>query len=197
MLPSGWDFRVSEKVGRGKRNAGKSHVYEERYAFFWDGNKIQLLQEPELARDDDDVLVREPFIGCFRGRRDGRATRQSDGSSRGFDFVLATVHVVFGDSHTSKQEQLKERKAEMKSLNALLSTIATACAPEKDIILCGDFNMSADQCPWVHTGTHMPLIDNPKGTQSNTARRVCILNNTPPEVLHDLCFICEFSCIKT
>lgn len=65
LLPGGtsaWDCRVSRPIGRGKRNAGKAHVHEERYAFFWQTRFVALLREPTVCSDKNDLLVREPYI---------------------------------------------------------------------------------------------------------------------------------------
>ena len=67
--------------------------------------------------DSRDLLVREPFVAFFKaktadaiaiatnGGRNGHSTHQTPNNGDGFDFVIATLHVVFGKD---KDERVKE-----------------------------------------------------------------------------------------
>lgn len=153
-----WRFRLSDKVGRGARNVLETRVYEERYCFFFDEARVRLVDgspEPWLVNDDTDVLHREPFVGYFKAVAPPAA---SEGAS-GIDFVLCTVHVTFGSDKAARQ-------AEMVSLGRMLSAIETAVAPERDILLVGDFNLGPHECPWWHggDGEYVPLVKSPDTT---------------------------------
>merc|ERR1712178_487722 len=46
----------------------------------------------------------------------------------------------------------------------MLTNIETAAAPEKDILLVGDFNLPPSSCPWASAGKYQALIQPPLGT---------------------------------
>jgi hypothetical protein len=146
----GWEYRLSDKVGRGARNKGKARVYEERYAFFFNTATITTLKDPVLMRDGADLLVREPFVGYFKGKGGHK-------SKGGLDFILGTVHVTFGD------KGLQARVDEMASLGRMLTAIEKKCVPEKNIFLAGDFNLPPDKMKTV-AGHFTPLINEPDTT---------------------------------
>jgi endonuclease/exonuclease/phosphatase family metal-dependent hydrolase len=135
LLGNNWSYRVSGQVGTAK--------HKERYAFFWRTSAVQLISEPALLNEETkDYFVREPFIGYFRAGV--------------FDFVLATVHIVWGDSIAGRREEIKQ-------LDKVLLAISDAAKSEKDIILCGDFNMPPSDLSWSVDGWQN-LIDEPART---------------------------------
>lgn len=57
------------------------------------------------------------------------------------------MHVVFGDGE-------RARVAEMAVLGKMLRNVEVAAAPEKDIVLLGDFNLPPSKCPWASAGRY-------------------------------------------
>lgn len=127
ILPDEWDAIISNKTGRGVK---------EQYTYFYDSTIIQHLGTPYLFNDPDDLLIREPFIAHFKA---------SD-----FDFTLATIHSIYGDS-------INDRRAEIMKMDDIIALVNTANGSESDIILLGDFNMPADDYSW-DMGTYQNLI---------------------------------------
>ncbi|MCY1152618.1 MAG: lamin tail domain-containing protein [Sphaerochaetaceae bacterium] len=127
ILPEEWDAIISNKTGRGVK---------EQYTYFYDSNIIQPLGTSYLFNDPDDLLIREPFISHFKA---------SD-----FDFTLATIHSIYGDS-------INDRRAEIMKMDDIIDLVDTANGSESDIILLGDFNMPADDYSW-YMGSYHNLI---------------------------------------
>ena len=70
----------------------------------------------------------------------------------GFDFILTTIHVVWG--------RKTDRVLEIKYINYLLEKIKEKAGGENDIILCGDFNtppegfnLPSEWRPLIHNKT--------------------------------------------
>jgi deoxyribonuclease-1-like protein len=118
MLPEEWDYLVSDPAGRGVK---------ELYAFMYDSSKVAPFGADYLLGDPNDLFIREPYIASFRA-----------GS---FDFVLITLHAVYGDS-------IFDRRGEAELLPHVITHIDDHYGPEKDIILLGDFNLPADDYAW-------------------------------------------------
>ena len=118
MLPDGWNYIVSEPVGRG---------VTERYAFFFNSQVVQPIGNAYVFNDPYDQFIREPFIGHF--------------TSGLFDFTLITFHALFGDS-------ISERRDEIRLLDEVIMLVDTMNGEEEDTILLGDFNMPADDWSW-------------------------------------------------
>eukprot|EP00040_Diaphanoeca_grandis_P021070 m.112170 g.112170 ORF g.112170 m.112170 type:complete len:441 (-) comp28174_c0_seq1:62-1384(-) len=159
LLPGGsssWDFRCSRPIGRGKRNQANKQVYEERYAFFWQTAACRLVRDPVVIGDSRDLVVREPFVAYFKAIGVGSVSMNAKNHSGGFDFVIATVHVVFGQN---KDDRVKETAV----LARMLKNIERAVAPEHDILLVGDFNLPPADCPFANNG-YTPLIRQPNTT---------------------------------
>jgi len=127
ILPEEWDAIISNKTGRGVK---------EQYTYFYDSNIIQHLGTSYLFKDPDDLLIREPFIAHFKASN--------------FDFTLATIHSIYGES-------INDRRAEIKKMDDIIALVDTANGSESDIILLGDFNMPADDYSW-DMGTYHNLI---------------------------------------
>ena len=113
-----WKYIISAPVGRGVK---------ERYAYFYNSDKVSPVGTAYLFNDPEDRLIREPFIAHF--------------TSGNFDFTLVTIHILFGDS-------ISERREEIRLLDTVLLNIDTANTFEDDIILLGDFNMPKDDISW-------------------------------------------------
>ena len=91
------------------------------------------------------MLIHDGILACLQGYF--AALPGNGPGKQGFDFVAATVHVVFGDGE-------RERVAEMAVLGKMLRTIETAVAPEENILLLGDFNLPPNRCPWASAGRY-------------------------------------------
>jgi len=126
LLP-GWTYLVSEPVG---------NVQKERYAFFYREKLFEPLSEPFLMEDPEDLFLREPFIGHFR--------------SGAFDFMVITIHTVYGSS-------IRERREENSLLDDVIVHLENAFSPEKDILLMGDFNLPPDDRGWEIL-SHRPMV---------------------------------------
>jgi len=134
ILGPHWDVIISEQIG--------TQHHKERYAFLYRNTVVSVISQPELIVDTSDAFVREPFIGYFKAGV--------------FDFVVATIHIVWGDS-------ILGRRAEIEKLNALLESIQKVAGDEKDLIICGDFNMPPVDVCWGIDGWQA-LIQPPQKT---------------------------------
>jgi endonuclease/exonuclease/phosphatase family metal-dependent hydrolase len=117
----GYSYVVSEPVCSTKTTAKQTGKRREMYAFLWRA-PIENIEECRLVHGEE-VFVRSPYVGFFRARH--------------FDFVLGTIHVVWG--------RKKDRDLEIAGVSKLLDLIASKGRGEKDIILCGDFNMAPEK----------------------------------------------------
>ena len=134
ILGPTWQTSVSDPIGTDGR--------KERYAFVWRSNRLSLINEAHLLNDVGNKFVREPYMGFFRATN--------------FDFVITTIHVVFG-------ETISGRRAEISHLDDVLNLIKTRAKGENDLIICGDFNMPPTDVGWDLNGW-MPLINPPLTT---------------------------------
>jgi endonuclease/exonuclease/phosphatase family metal-dependent hydrolase len=113
-----YSYAVSARVGNG--NAA------EQYAYVWDGDRIEANPQGFFTVDDrNDRINREPFVGSFRAR-----TPQGNG----FSFTMITVHT-----------DPDETKSEIEALAAVWENVRMYIAPEDDLFLVGDMNVSADK----------------------------------------------------
>eukprot|EP01125_Pyxidicula_operculata_P017538 TRINITY_DN613_c0_g6_i2.p1 TRINITY_DN613_c0_g6~~TRINITY_DN613_c0_g6_i2.p1 ORF type:complete len:548 (+),score=115.41 TRINITY_DN613_c0_g6_i2:311-1954(+) len=133
-LGSDWDMVVSDFIG--------TDHHKERYAFVWRKSAVSLVSGPQLLNDISNNFVRPPFMAFFR--------------SKLFDFVLVTIHVVWGPS-------VQGRREEIRKLGTLLTKIQEKAKDENDIILVGDFNMPPTDLSWEVDGW-LPLIRPPSLT---------------------------------
>ena len=122
MMGPQWDYTVSEPAGRGVK---------ELYAFFYQNEKVHLTTPALLVVDHEDLFIREPAYAGF--------------SSGNFDFVLVSMHALYGDS-------VNDRREEIRLLDDLLELFSGPEGTENDIILLGDFNMDADDSSWELEG---------------------------------------------
>jgi len=136
--PNKWDMKVSDPVGH------KESTHRERYMFLFRKDVVSCLSTPMLLVQDEnkEIFVRPPFMCYFRAGI--------------FDFVFVTIHVVWGDTVT-------ERRKEISRLDDVLQAILERSKDEKDIILCGDFNMPPEDLAWEIEGWQ-PLIKAPAKT---------------------------------
>jgi len=133
-LGDGWSMSVSDQIG--------TESHKERYAILWRNDVLVLRGSPALIVDMSNSFAREPYMAYFVADQ--------------FDFILATIHVVWGDS-------IVGRRNEIKKLDTVLQKIQERAHPEKDIILVGDFNMPPSDVSWEVDGWE-PLIRAPRKT---------------------------------
>lgn len=112
----GYSYIVSDPICSTLTSAHQTGKRKERYAFLWDAS-VKVIGIPELVHGDT-KFVRSPFIGFFK--------------SGNFDFILSTIHIVWGKK--------SDRVIEIVNVNNLLQKITESANGEGDIILCGDFN---------------------------------------------------------
>eukprot|EP00404_Azadinium_spinosum_P030143 CAMPEP_0180557230 /NCGR_PEP_ID=MMETSP1037_2-20121125/1042_1 /TAXON_ID=632150 /ORGANISM="Azadinium spinosum, Strain 3D9" /LENGTH=392 /DNA_ID=CAMNT_0022573401 /DNA_START=48 /DNA_END=1223 /DNA_ORIENTATION=+ len=117
---------------------GTDH-HKEVYAFLYRIASVKLLRS-ELLADPSDSWVREPFMGHFR-------------ASKGFDFILSVVHIVWGDT-------VSKRRNEVEALCKKMTRIKKWDG-ERDVLLVGDFNLEPDDKAWdtARTAGWMPLLE--------------------------------------
>ena len=113
-----YDYEISPAVGRGVK---------ERYAFLYKKGCLSPISAGKLYEDSNDEFIREPFYATFKAGN--------------FDFILLTIHVLYGDSEN-------ERRPELVSLAKVFDTVSRENPTEHDIILLGDFNFPPDDVGW-------------------------------------------------
>lgn len=123
--PVKYSYVVSEPVNSTHTLAHQTGKRKESYAFIWN-EKVRMIGTAQLL-EADHVFVREPFCALFKSDK--------------FDFVLTTIHVVWG--------KLKDRVAENDKIEEVLEKVFQRCSKygERDVILCGDFNMPPEKIP--------------------------------------------------
>jgi len=130
-LGPSWSMQVSDLIG--------TEHHKERYGLLWRNTVISLISPTSLLSDISNNFVRDPFMGYFRAGI--------------FDFVIATIHVVWGST-------MEGRREEIRKLDTVLKKILERTGAEKDVILVGDFNMPPDDLCWEVDGW-LPLIRPP------------------------------------
>jgi endonuclease/exonuclease/phosphatase family metal-dependent hydrolase len=95
---------------------------KELYAFIYHTD-VALISYDLL--DAAETFIRPPFMGFFKYRE--------------FDFVLVSIHVIWG--------KRAQRISETQKLDDLLQVVLKRCDREKDVILCGDFNIRPHEFP--------------------------------------------------
>ncbi len=103
-------FEVSAPLG---------NVQKERYAFIFDKDKVWLQEEPAVYADVSNKFIREPYFAVFK--------------AFDFDFVLMTVHIVYGEGPADRTEEMKE-------IASVYNYLQSRDPVENDVILTGDFN---------------------------------------------------------
>ena len=129
MLPDGWNYIVSDPVGRGVK---------ERYAYLFNGELVESIGQAYIFPDPYDVFIREPFVAHF--------------GIAGFDCTLVTMHTIYGDG-------IADRRGENSRMDDVLASIDTANGREDDLILLGDFNLPPDDPGWELEGYRNIVAD--------------------------------------
>ncbi len=130
----GWSYVASRPVG--------TAAHKERYAYFWQADRVDLLGDAATVEDPSDILIREPFAATF--------------SSGDFDFTLCTIHVLYGTS-------VPARRREIRVMDELVAAVQAANGAEDDVILLGDFNFPPDDPGWQLDG-YRALVHEPNRT---------------------------------
>ena len=117
----GYDFgyEISSPVG---------HHVKELYAFLYRKDKIAVLQKGHVYDDTYDLFIREPFYARFKAQN--------------FDFILLTVHILYGSGIT-------QRRPELLALSHVYDEIQAKNPSEHDIIVVGDFNLPPNDAGWT------------------------------------------------
>ena len=105
-----YDYLISQPVGA---------TQKERYAFLYDPQIVNVVEDGEVFPDPNDVFLREPYYATFRAGQ--------------FDFTVIAVHVVYGNL-------VGPRQAEVQALAQVFQSVQAADVSEQDVILLGDFN---------------------------------------------------------
>ncbi|WP_291256811.1 endonuclease/exonuclease/phosphatase family protein [Fusobacterium sp.] len=110
-----WEYHISPySVGR--------HSYKEYYAYVWKKERVNFLQERGFYPDEKDEFERPPYGADFK--------------IDNFDFTMIMVHTIFG-----KKES--QRRAEAFKIDKVYDYFQNLDESENDIIIAGDFNLSA------------------------------------------------------
>ncbi len=151
---------VSPRTGR---TAAK-----EQYAFYYNNQKIEYMNESYMYPDEKDKFEREPYIAYFKTKNGN------------FDFILVNVHT-----------QPKNATQEINSLTDVIKYIQNKNPTEKDIIILGDLN--ADGHYYNEKNTKQPLeqekyfwaipdnFDTTTAKTSNTYDRIIFLRENTLE----------------
>lgn len=110
-----WDYHISPiPVGTRK--------YKEYYAYVWKKDKVNFLASEGFYPDKEKIFIREPYGASFK--------------IGNFDFTLVLQHAIYGKSET-------ERRAEAFRLVKVYRYFQDRDRRENDILIGGDFNLSA------------------------------------------------------
>ena len=109
-----YDYLMSGRVG------GK---VKERYAFLFDRQIVNVLEDGKVFPDPHDTFFREPYFASFRAGK--------------FDFTAIVIHVIWGTS-------VAKRRSEVQELADVYQAVQEMNGVEQDVILMGDFNRNPD-----------------------------------------------------
>lgn len=142
-----WESMASHPMGRTR--------YKEQYGFIWNEN-VSYETGAVVYIDDRDVFEREPMSLQFKSNKTGNS------------FALASVHVVFGDS-------VSDREHEIKALSSYWDWLGDVY-PDIPRVLAGDFNLPPDHDYFLSLiNKARPLITSGKTTLSATDNRYASL----------------------
>lgn len=109
-----WSYHISnDKVGRSS--------YKEYYGFIYN-DEVEFLGSNDFYPDTYDDFERDPYASSFRFGK--------------FDFTMVLLHSIYGDSKS-------EREDEADNLDDVYTYYQDLDPNENDIIIGGDFNLSA------------------------------------------------------
>ena len=118
-----WGILYSDRQG--------SQRYGEHYAFLWRERTVDYVDGAVVYIDDAGAFFRPPFSARFQSRRSGQ------------DFVLATVHVRYGD-------RVADRVSEARALARYWDWLGEVYPETRTRrILAGDFNLAPRHEGWT------------------------------------------------
>ena len=132
-----YDYVYSSETGYSNNPDTTKNNYLERFAFFWDIDRVQIrnpdqpyeyIITPEL---NNPVFRQVPITACFKVK-----------SNNGFDFKIVTVHTVY--SKDINHVRASELRFLHNWINEQASDLNTS---EKDIFIIGDFNANPKNQP--------------------------------------------------
>ncbi len=142
-----WHSMASHPIGRSR--------YKEQYGFIWNDN-IEYETGAVVYIDDRDIFEREPMSLQFKSK----ITNTS--------FVLASVHIVFGDSVSDREHEIKALSSYWDWLGVVYSNVPR--------IMAGDFNLPPDHEYFYSLKKKAnPIIISGKTTLSSTDNRYASL----------------------
>lgn len=92
---------------------------KEHYAFLFDPQIVDVIEDGKVFPDPNDVFLREPYFATFKAGK--------------FDFTAIAVHVIWGNTVDQRQREVQE-------LANVYQAVQAADPAEQDVILLGDFN---------------------------------------------------------
>lgn len=138
-----WGSLASDTIGRGS--------YKEAYGFLWRESDVAFEGGAVVYLDPGDIFAREPFSAIFADRDDGQR------------FVLASVHILYGDSKA-------DRTPEIRALSDYWDWLEESF--DAPVVLAGDFNMAPSEPAWRELGRDAkPLITRGATTLSSHDNR--------------------------
>lgn len=123
-LLEGWDFIVSDPVGRASHRGDSTRI--EYLAFLFRRRVLRSSADRQLASDPDGVFTRPPFVARFE------ATRHS--GAAGLRITAVNVHVCFGEQ--------QDRRAEVAAIRKLARGLRSESRTRRrSVVVLGDFNL--------------------------------------------------------
>ncbi|AYV92559.1 endonuclease/exonuclease/phosphatase family protein [Fusobacterium necrophorum] len=110
-----WEGHISQ-------HAVGENGYNEFYGYVWKKDKVKLIKQEGFYPDPDNKFVREPYGATFK--------------IGNFDFTFVLQHAVYG-------KKVLERKLEAAELVKVYDYFQDRDIKENDILIAGDFNLSA------------------------------------------------------
>lgn len=111
-----WSYHISPYP------VGKSR-YKEYFAYIWKNERVKFLKAQGFYPNSDKKFEREPYGADFK--------------IDNFDFTFVLVHSIFGNRES-------QRRAEGFKMPYVYNYFQNLDSEENDIIIAGDFNLSAD-----------------------------------------------------
>ena len=125
-----YDYLMSRPVGGDVK---------ERYAFLFDQQLVDVLEDGAVIPDPNDAFLREPYFASFRAGE--------------FDFTTIAAHVIWGNS-------VARRRREVRELANVYRAVQAMNGAEQDVMLLGDFNRNPDDL-----SAYQPLMSIPTMTR--------------------------------
>ncbi len=130
-----YDYIVSEETGYAENPITGRNDYVERYAYFWDVDRLDILHP-----DTPYYFISEPIINNPHFRAVPIVSEFKVKGGQGFDFKITTIHTVYN----ANIEEV--RGTEIQFLhNWMNEQVFDLEIPEKDVFIIGDFNANPDR----------------------------------------------------